>query len=209
VRLHFKRSKLWVGLGGGMKRCFLILSFSFLVLFPSDSSAIKFDIWETGMSINEVVSLARQHDIPIAGDGIVHGYKKFNSKLVDEKFYKASALYYRTIISGRNSTVYLRLTGDSKFVREIEVRLFAIKDRELFTKEMVGILSKKYGRSKELRETVFRAYEWRPDKSSRILMRGWSAEASITYTDLKIKEHLEKQRIEKDKKSIKKDAEKF
>jgi hypothetical protein len=196
-------------LGEGMKGCFLIFSFSLLVLFPSASLAIRFDIWETGMSINEVVSLARQHDIPIASDGILHGSKKFEPRLLNKEFYKASALYYKTSISGRDSTVYLRLTGDSKFVREIEVRLFGIKDRELFVKEMAGILSKKYGRYKETRETVFRVYEWRPDKSSRIQMRAWGAEASITYTDLKIKEYLEKERIEKEKKSIKKDAEKF
>jgi hypothetical protein len=194
---------------GKMKRIFFVILFVVSIIFPSRSLATKFDIWETGMSINEAVTLARQHDIPIARDGIVHGYKKFSPKLIDENFYKASALYYRTIISGRHSTVYLRLTGDSKFVREIEVRLFGIKDRELFTKEMVGILSRKYGGCKELRETVFRVYEWRPDKSSKILMRAWSAEASITYTDLKIKDYLEKQRIEKEKKSIKKDAEKF
>ena len=157
------------------------------------------------MSINEVVSLARQHDIPIASDAILHGNKKFEPRLINKEFYKASALYYKTNVSGRDSTVYLRLTGDSTFVREIEVRLFGIKDRELFVKEMVGILSKKYGRYKELRETVFRVYEWRPDKSSRILMRAWSAEASITYTDLKIKEYLEKQRVEKEKESLKKE----
>jgi hypothetical protein len=188
-----------------MKGWVLIFSFSSLVLFPSDSLAIRFDIWETGMSINEVVNLARQHDIPIASDAIVHGSKKFDPGLLNKEFYEASALYYKTNISGRDSTVYLRLTGDSKFVREIEVRLFGISDRELFTKEMVGILSKKYGRYKELRETVFRVYEWRPDKSSRILMRAWSAEASITYTDLKIKEYLEKQRMEEEKKSLKKE----
>jgi hypothetical protein len=65
------------------------------------------------MSINEVVSLAFKHDIPIARDGIIHGSKKFNPKLINDNFYKASTLYYRTNISGRNSTVYLRLTGDS------------------------------------------------------------------------------------------------
>jgi hypothetical protein len=196
-------------LGEGMKGWVLIFSFSFLILFASDSLAIKFDIWETGMSINEVVSLARQRDIPIASDGIVHGRKKFDPALLNKEFYKGSSLYYKTNILGRDSTVYLRLTGDSEFVREIEVRLFGISDRELFTKEMLGILSKKYGRYKELRETVFRIYEWRPDKSSRILMRAWGAEASITYTDLKIKEYLERERIEKEKKSITKDAEKF
>jgi hypothetical protein len=54
-----------------MKGLALILSFYFLVLFTPDSSAIKFDIWETGMSINEVVSLAREHNISIARDGII------------------------------------------------------------------------------------------------------------------------------------------
>jgi hypothetical protein len=58
---------------------------------------------------------------------------------------------------------------------------------------MVDILSKKYGLYKERREAIFRVYEWAPDKSSKILMRARSSEASITYTDLKIKEHLEKQ----------------
>jgi hypothetical protein len=192
-----------------MKRTLFVITILIPIISPATSLAIKFDIWETGMSINEVVSLAKQHDIPIASDAIVHGSKKFEPRLLNKEFHKASALYYKTSISGRDSTVYLRLTGDSKFVREIEVRLFGIKDRELFAKEMIGILSKKYGRYKETRETVFRVYEWRPDKSSRIQMRAWSAEASVTYTDLKIKEHLEKERIEKEKKSIKKDAEKF
>jgi hypothetical protein len=111
------------------------------------------------MSINKVVSFASKHDIPIARDGIIHGSKKFDQKLIDNNFYKAATLYYKTNISGRNSTVYLRLTGDSKFVREIEVRLFGITDRELFTKEMADVLSKKYGPYKERWETVFRVYE--------------------------------------------------
>ena len=54
-----------------MKGWVLILSFSLLALLPSDSSAIKFDIWETGMNIDEVVGLAREHDIPIMRDGII------------------------------------------------------------------------------------------------------------------------------------------
>jgi len=54
------------------------------------------------MSINEVVSLAFKHDIPIAREGIYHTYKKSDPKLIDDKFYKASSLYYSTNISGRN-----------------------------------------------------------------------------------------------------------
>jgi hypothetical protein len=126
-----------------------IFSFVVLIAPPTLSFGITFDIWETGMSVNEVVALARQHDIPIARENIYHVSKRFDPKLIDDNFYKASVLYYRTTISGRNSIVYLRLTDDPKFIAEIDVKLFGITDGELFTKEMLGILNQKYGRYKE------------------------------------------------------------
>jgi len=196
-------------LSGCMKNLVLIFSAVALGTIPSVSFAITFDIWETGMSINEVVGLAREHDIPIMREGIIAIRNKFDPKLIDDNFYKASTLYYRTNLSGRDSIVYLKLTDNPKFVHEIEVRLFGITDRELFAKEMLGILSKKYGSYKEVRETVFKGYKWSPDKYSQVLMRVTGAEASITYIDLRIKEHFEDQRREKEKKSIKKDSDKF
>ena len=192
-----------------MKSFLGIFSFAVLIMSPALSFGITFDIWETGMSINEVVGVAGQHDIPIARENIYHASKRFDPKLIDDNFYKASSLYYRTTISGRNSIVYLRLTDDPKFIAEIDVKLFGITDRELFTKEMVGILNQKYGPYKERKEPVFQVYEWRPDQFSQILMKIFGPEASIIYTDLRIKELLENQRIEKERKSIKKDAGKF
>jgi hypothetical protein len=192
-----------------MKSWVLIIFAATTITLPGVSFGITFDIWETGMSINEVVSLARQNDIPIARNGLIHGYKKFDPKLIDDNFYKASTLYYRTNLSGRNSIVYLRLTDDPKFVREIEVRLFGITDKKLFTEEMLGTLSQKYGPYKEVMETVFRFYQWRPDRNSQVRMRVSGAEASITYSDLRINESFENEKREKERKSIKKDSDKF
>jgi hypothetical protein len=192
-----------------MKNFLSIFSFVALIVSPILSFGITFDVWETGTSINEVVGSAREHDIPIARDGIIHGSKKFDPTLIDGNFYKASALYYKTNISGRNSIVYLRFTDDPKFIAEIEVKLFGITDRELFTKEMLGILNQKYGKYKKIKDGFFQSYEWRPDEFSQIRMRLFGPEASIVYTDLRIKELLENQRREKERKSIKKDAGKF
>ena len=192
-----------------MKNFLVIFSFVVLIVTPALSFGIAFDIWETGMSINEVVGLARKHDIPIARENIYHGSKKFDPKLIDDNFYKASVLYYRTTISGRDSIVYLRLTDDPKFIAEIDVKLLGITDRELFTKEMLGIMNQKYGSYKEVTETVFRFYQWTPDKYSQVRMRVFGPEASIIYTDLRIKELFESQRREKERKSIKKDSDKF
>jgi hypothetical protein len=180
-----------------------------LTTFPTTSSAIKFDIWETGMSINEVVNLAFKHDIPIAREGIIHGRKKFDPKLIEDNFYKASSLYYNTNISGHQTVVYLRLTNDSKFVREIEVRLFGIKNREDFRQEMIKILSQKYGQHQEVQGFGFKAHQWKPDPTSQVLMRDSAAEIVILYTDLKIKEAQEEERRQKDIGKIRKDEKKF
>ena len=186
-----------------------IFSLVVLIMLPAISSAVSFDCWRTGMSINEVVRLAQEHDIPIAREGLIHARKGFDPKLIDDKFYKASAVYYRTSLSGRTTTIYLRFTDDPKFVREIEVRFHSIKDKELFTKEMLGILSKKYGSYKKLGGLFDKSYEWRPDRYSQILMRVLGGGASIFYTDLRIKKDFEEQRRQKEKESINKDAGKY
>ncbi len=192
-----------------MKKWVWIVLVSALITLPGVCFGLSFDIWETGMSINEVVSLARQHNIPIARDGLTHDYKKFDRKLIDGNFYKASTLYYRTTLFGRDSVVYLRLTDDSKFVREIEVRLSVITDRESFTEEMVRILDQKYGPHKEVKEPVVRFYRWRPDRDSQVRRRLFGPEASIIYTDLRIQSDFEDQPREKVRKSTPKDSDKF
>ena len=169
-----------------MKKIVVLFFLIALILVPSVSLAVSFDYWETGMSINEVVRVAQEHDLPIAREGVIHARKKFDPKLIDEKFYKASAAYYRTDLSGRSATVYLRFTDAPKFIREIEVKLHRLADRELFTKEMLNILSGKYGAYRELKELFYKSYEWRPDANSRILMRVDSMGASIVYTDVRI-----------------------
>ncbi len=192
-----------------MRNFFGIIYLFVFIAFPTLSYAVAFDFWETGMSINEVIRVAQEHDIPIAREGIIHARQRFDPKLIDDKFYEASAVYYRTKLSGRNATVDLRFTDEPKFVREIEVQLHRITDRELFTKEMLGILSQKYGSHTELQEIFYKSYQWRPDPYTQILMRVGSGMASVFYTDLKIKQDFEDRRRQKEKESIRKDAGKY
>jgi hypothetical protein len=64
----------------------VVLLLMTFISMPSVSWAVKFDIWETGISINEIVSLARNHDIPIMRSGIVTIREHFDPKLVDDSF---------------------------------------------------------------------------------------------------------------------------
>jgi hypothetical protein len=192
-----------------MKKIIFLWPLLTLLLLPSVSLAVSFDCWETGMGINEVVRVAQEHDFPIARDGVIHLRKGFDPKLIDDKFFKASVVYYRTTLAGRNAAVYLRFTDEPKFIREIVVRVYRITDREIFTDEMLGILSNKYGSYRELQELFEKAYEWRPDPDSRIVLRVGSGKASITYSDLKINKDFEDRRKQQEKESIRKDAGKY
>lgn len=50
------------------------------ISFPRSLIAARFDMWETGMDINEIVATARQHDIAIASSGVIHAYSKFEQQ---------------------------------------------------------------------------------------------------------------------------------
>ncbi len=192
-----------------MRNIFGIIYLFVFIASPTPSFAVSFDCWETGMSINEVVRVAQEHDLPIARDGVIHLRKGFDPKLIDDKFFKAYAVYYRTTLSGRDAAVYLRFTDEPKFIREIVVRVHRITDREIFIDEMLGILSNKYGSYRELKELFDKSYEWRPDLTSQIVLRVGGGEASIIYRDLKITKDFEDQRKQKEKESIRKDAGKY
>ena len=89
-------------------------------------------MWETGMDINKVVAAARKHNIPIARSGVYHGYSGFEQKLIDDKFFKAPVLEYRTKIGELGSKIFLNLSDQPRQVYEIEVGIYGIKDREQF-----------------------------------------------------------------------------
>ena len=180
-----------------------------IFLFPEISPAISVNIWETGMTINEVVSKAKEHNIPIARSGVVTMSRGFDPKLINDDFYKASSVDYGTKITERQATICLRFTDESRLVYEIETKVFAHRLMEGYTKELLKIMKDKYGSPQEKMDTVFKVYEWMPDKESMISMRPYGGTVTITYTDIGMKRALEDQRKQKDKDSVGKDAGKF
>lgn len=191
------------------KGLFLLMVLVSLVLSPGNAAAVRFDMWETGMDINEIVSIARNHNIPISRTGIVHGYSKFDQKLLDDQFFKATVLEYRTRVGEYGSRVFLKLSDQPKQLYEIEVGIYGIRHRDEFLKEMLGVLRQKYGPYKERKEIVFTYFEWKPDERSQITLRMSSGEAWVFYTDPKMKEVVDTRRKEKEIDAIRKGGKKF
>lgn len=71
---------------------------------------------------------------------------------------------------------------------------------------MIGILKQKYGSYRERRDWVFHYFDWKPDTSSQITLRIRHMEASVFYTDLRMKETMETRRKEKEIGAIRKEG---
>jgi hypothetical protein len=77
-------------MGRKMRKVLIFAMLIVLNLLPGNLLAVKFDRWETGMDIKEIVGVAKRYGIPIARTGIVHGYLKFEQRLLDDQFYQPS-----------------------------------------------------------------------------------------------------------------------
>ena len=87
--------------------------------------------------------------------------------------------------------------------------IYGIKDREQFLEEMLGILKQKYGSYRERKEFVCHYFEWNLDNTSRITLRMSSGQASVFYTDPRMKQVVEAKKKEKEVDAIRKDGKKF
>jgi hypothetical protein len=89
------------------------------------------------------------------------------------------------------------------------VGIYGIKDREQFLEEMLGILKQKYGPYRERKEIVYHYFEWNPDKTSQITLRMSSGQASVFYTDPRMKQVIEAKKKVKEIDAIRKNGKKF
>jgi len=74
---------------------------------------------------------------------------------------------------------------------------------------MLGILKQKYGPYRERKEIVCHYVEWNPGKTSQITLRMSSGQASVFYTDPRMKQVVETKKKEKEIDAIRKDGNKF
>jgi hypothetical protein len=178
-----------------------------------DTHAIEFDLWRTGMSLKEIIAVARSNDIPLFPNKVYSGGKGFNPNRINENFYKSTTFAYQTDLLGKHCVVKLLTTGEEpKWLYEIEVDFTGAMQDKGFYEELIKILSSKYGRPGTRKETVFSHYLWKPELKSEVVLK-WYSHPILHYIDTEIKEVALTQRSYKyqDNKNgyTKRDREKF
>lgn len=189
---------------------FLLLS---LFIAAPTAYAIEFDIWHTGMSLSEIVVVAKKNDIPLVYKGLISGSKGFDPRRLNETFYKKSMFTYHTELLGKRCIVTLMTTDEEpKWLYEIEVSFAGAMGDKGFGSTLLEVLENKYGSSRRESINFLSHRVWHPDNKSKIQMLQMSL-PKVNYIDLEIKKVAKTQRSYKyqDNKNgySKKDASRF
>lgn len=160
-----------------------------LNLLPvSNVLAIQFEIWQTGISRQEMMVIAQENDLPLAKDGYLHAGESFDPRLVegsDDRY------YYLTTLLEQPAKVRLFLTSPRPGV---EQRLYEIetswndpaKHRPLLH-ALVSRMDSQYGRGRTAKNSFQKSLTWNPEPGQEILLLLTPTMLQVTYTDLKIR----------------------
>lgn len=164
-----------------------------ILLIPCTALSAQFDIWETGMTLSQVVETARQHNIPLRQDGIFAQNNDFNQRFINERFWEAEKVGYATTLMGVGTKVILKIHPDwPRRVYEVEIRFTGKSSSQEFKTELVKMLTGKYGQPDRVFLNLHKAYRWKPAEGDEILLTMFSFPL-LSYADVGLKEHALKQ----------------
>jgi hypothetical protein len=166
---------------------FLFLLLFIVVAWVPPAFAIDFDIWETGLSRQEIFSLAQRHDLPLSKSSLNFPNQKYNPQLLVGD---ATSYYYHTTLLNHHARVALRLSpakaGYGQFLYEIEILFADHRKTRDFDSYVLDMLQKKYGRPSRGINIVQDHFVWRPESDCEVRLITSGHTLQIKYTDLKI-----------------------
>ncbi len=163
-------------------------------------NGFKFDIWKSGIDIYEILTIARNNNIPLHRDGLISTNKNFNTKVCSKYANSATKYYYNTKLLGKYCKVELFLTPQSKLLHSLSIRwnYTGSKDNIELENEVKNIIINKYGKPEKLSTEIFgKTYHWSPKSHIAIESNFGSSGVSLLYKDKKT------QRIGEQEKTIK------
>lgn len=164
-----------------------------LIFIPGVVFSAQFDMWNTGMTLSEVVETARQHNVPIRRSGAFIQNTNFDKRFIDDKFWAAQEVGYITTLLGQGAKVVLKIHPERpRRVYEIGIHFVGKSSSKEFKSELLNMLTEKYGRPVSVLLSLRKAYRWEPAAGDEILLTMHSFPL-LSYSDVGLKAHALKQ----------------
>lgn len=165
-----------------------------------NDGGFHFDVWQSGIDIEEILAITRRNDIPLHKDGIISINKKFNPSISSKYAKTATHYYYKAKLLGKHARVDLLLTPSSKRLHTLSINWHGMankNNRAGFEEEITETLSAKYGSSENrYGQLLGKTKSWSPSPRIQIDLQTTSGNFIVIYKDSAM---LELEKTEKQK----------
>jgi hypothetical protein len=194
------------------------MSNSMEIAFPKDSveriekehnsskspAPFKYDIWESGIDIEQVIYLAERHNIPIRARGHLGG-TNFNQE-VKKEAKNEHVLAYKIKQLDHPARVILKFTPKSRLLYQVQVAFTVSNPRNSpFYSDLMDILSERYGKASKTYHPLNDLHTWTDENNIISLKSGWGP-LTVDYLDVALDKmntiEMEELRNEEKKKNV-------
>ena len=157
----------------------------------------RYDIWLSGISVQQAIDIAEANDLPFHRVGLISANKRFNPKMCRPYADTATKFYYKEQILGKWASLNLNFTPVSKKLFSVEIKFDNTgpsKDSE-FRQQIEAMLREKYGKPIGINNHmgVYKTYDWKINDKAIVMMRPGSNYVLLTYIDNGIAKLVEKE----------------
>jgi hypothetical protein len=165
------------------------------VVYSGEEKAFfQFDIWPFGGTLEKVIHIAQDNDIPLNKSGLISMDKHFHPKVW--KSMDSDHFYYNTNLLGHFAKVELYFTPVSKNLHTVTINWSnQNKNDSKLAAEIISMVSQKYGepgrKHKELFSSVL---EWIFENENQIKMQIRSNNILLNYLHKELRQRDEEER---------------
>jgi hypothetical protein len=150
------------------------------------SDGFLFDIWQSGLTVAEVIDLAEDRDIPLHKGGMVSINKHFNPKVCRPYANTATEFDYNALLLGRQARIEMKFTPTSKKLYSIKLVWggTGISKKSEFRDRVEAMLIEKYGRPVKVQNhIIYKTYDFQINQFSTVTMRPGGNYVMLEYLD--------------------------
>jgi hypothetical protein len=163
------------------------------------ANGFRFDIWQSGITVNDAIDIAEANDKPFHKHGLISNNKTFNPKMCRPYADTAIQFYYKDQIFGKWATLNFNFTPTSKRLYSLEVAFSGpgISKNSEFRERIEEMLSKKYGNTPRITEhIVFQTYDWTINDNATVTMRLGGNSIHVICADDTLTKKAENEKLE-------------
>ena len=154
------------------------------VLNTASVQPFVFDIWTSGMELEQTFQIAKQQNLPLVLYGREPSGPSYDPRLAEAYAADGRHFSYKTKLLGQKCQVTLHFTPKGALLSDIHVQWENLAKPEEYFQEVRGLLAEKYASpQKESVTTNGRSNWWLPNKNVQIMLETVPGGVDLLYLD--------------------------